>query len=171
MVGFNDTKTSSDPPDTHVPFADYVITVASCTVDCILCSFEDTNIHTLVIQKATCCQLHNNLHLFYLNTVVDLIDLSISTCHVLLWCDLDALAKNINGQYVLLTVYKLRGGGGNSRQMNADVFNHRAFSHRTVIMSDQMTSLSLSQVIKNIQCELYQIQSHQNLMCGLNLDQ
>ena len=31
---------------------------------------------------------------------------------MLLWCDLDALAKNINGQYVLLTVYKLRGGGG-----------------------------------------------------------
>ena len=42
MVAFNDTKTSSDPPVTHVPFADYVITVASCTVDCILCSFEDT---------------------------------------------------------------------------------------------------------------------------------
>ena len=44
------------------------------------------------------------------NTVVDLIDLSISTCHILRWCDLEALAKNINGQYVLLTVYKLRGG-------------------------------------------------------------
>ena len=43
--------------------------------------------------------------------------------------------------------------------MNADVFNHRAFSHRTVIMFDQMTSLSLSQVFKNIQCELYQIKS------------
>ena len=55
--------------------------------------------------------------------------------------------------------------------MNADVFNHRAFSHSTVIMFDQMTSLSLSQVFKNIQCELYQIKSHQNLMCGLNLDQ
>ena len=59
---------------------------------------------------------------------------------MLLWCDLDALAKNINGQYVLLTVYKLRGGGGggHSRQINADAFNHRAFSHRTVIMFDQM---------------------------------
>ena len=42
MAAFDDTKTSSDPPVTHVPFADYVIAVVSCTVDCILCSFEDT---------------------------------------------------------------------------------------------------------------------------------
>ena len=31
-----------DPPVTHVPSADYVISVVSCTVDCSLCSFEDT---------------------------------------------------------------------------------------------------------------------------------
>ena len=43
MAAFDDTKTSSDPPVTHVPFADYVIAVVSCTVDCILCSFEDTS--------------------------------------------------------------------------------------------------------------------------------
>ena len=36
---------------------------------------------------------------------------------------------------------------------------HLAFSHRTVIMFDQMTSLSLSQVFTSIQCALYQIKS------------
>ena len=38
MAAFDDTKTSSDPPVTHVPSAE----VVNCTVDCILCSFEDT---------------------------------------------------------------------------------------------------------------------------------
>ena len=61
----------------------------------------------------------------------------------------------VNMSYLQCTNY----GGEHSRQINADAFNHRAFSHRTVIMFDQMTSLSLSQVFKNIQCELYQIKS------------
>ena len=72
MAAFNDTKTSSDPPVTHVPFADYVIAV-QYTVPGV--PLKTLNIHTLVIQKATCCQLHNNIHLSYPNTVVDLIDL------------------------------------------------------------------------------------------------
>ena len=74
---------------------------------------------------------------------------------MLLWCALEALTKNINGQYMTVNTPR----GTNSRQINTDAFKHRAFSHRTVIMSDQMTSLSLSQVSRNIRCGLYQIKS------------